>query len=375
MKSCGPAALSRRGFLAALPAAAGLAVEIAGLAAEITGKGRVFPPAVLRYADAATEFPVVRLTDPAHSSLLPPPFARAVARHSNFLLYASDMTGRYEAFRMEVKNGQSRQLTEAEDLDPGSLVLHADDRGFCYFDGNRLISVNLANLKTREVYRLSDGFEPGGVSISEDGQYAAVVERRAEVYRLQLVQMATGAATKLVECDEAISNPIPRPKRASILYTRGGGVWLADYDAQHNYRLRIAEGTTGPALWSPDGRTVLYLNYPEDAHKLHAIREFTPDANEDKMVANTSQFVQFGCNADASVFVGASGSKASPYVLLLVRSVHREMTLAEHRASDPAMVAPIFAPNSQRVFFSSDRHGKPAIYTMSVEKFVEETDG
>ena len=38
------------------------------------------------------------------------------------------------------------------------------------------------------------------------------------------------------------------------------------------------------------------------------------------------------------------------------------------------MVAPIFAPNSQRVFFTSDEHGKPAIYTMSVEKFVEETD-
>ena len=52
----------------------------------------------------------------------------------------------------------------------------------------------------------------------------------------------------------------------------------------------------------------------------------------------------------------------------------RELTLAEHRASDAHMVAPIFAPNSQRIFFGSDRDGKPAIYTMSVEKFVEETD-
>ncbi len=368
MKSCGPAALSRRGFLATLPAAA-------SFAAENTGKGRIFPTVAKRFPDAATEFQVVRLTDPAHTSRLLPHYARAVSRHSNFLLFVSDMTGRFEAFRLDLKSGQSRQLTEAEDLDAGSVCLLPDDRGFCYLDGNRLISANLANLKTREVYRVADGFERGGkLSVSEDGMYVAVIERKDATYRLQLVQMANGSASKLAECDEEIRDPIPRPKRASILYARGAGVWLADYDGSHNYRLRLAEGTTGQALWNPDGRTVLYLNYPEDKHQLHAIREFTPDANEDKMVATTSQFVGFGCNADASVFVGASGSKASPYVLLLVRAVHREMTLAEHRASDAAMVAPIFAPNSQRVFFSSDQHGKPAIYTMSVEKLVQETD-
>jgi oligogalacturonide lyase len=60
--------------------------------------------------------------------------------------------------------------------------------------------------------------------------------------------------------------------------------------------------------------------------------------------------------------------------LLLVRAVKRELTLAEHRASDPNMVAPIFAPNSQRIFFTSDQHGKPAIYTMNIERFVAETE-
>ena len=74
------------------------------------------------------------------------------------------------------------------------------------------------------------------------------------------------------------------------------------------------------------------------------------------------------------MFVGASGSKASPYVLLLVRAVQRELTLCEHRASDPAIVSPIFSPNSQNVFFSSDQHGKPAIYRIAVDKLVEATE-
>ena len=37
-------------------------------------------------------------------------------------------------------------------------------------------------------------------------------------------------------------------------------------------------------------------------------------------------------------------------------------------------MAPIFSPDSQRVYFQSDRHGKPAIYDMHIEKLVEKTE-
>jgi oligogalacturonide lyase len=143
-------------------------------------------------------------------------------------------------------------------------------------------------------------------------------------------------------------------------------LYLANFDGKQNYRLRVAEGGVGQALWSPDGRSVLYLGGS-------SLREFVPDSNEDRTVAETSQFAAFARNADASVFVGAGGSKVSPYVLLLVRAVKRELTLCEHRASNPAMVAPMFSPNSQQIFFNSDIHGKAAIYRMDVEKLVAAT--
>ncbi len=364
----GRATLSRRWFLASLAASP-------ALASEINGKGKVFPPALKRYADGATEFLVTRITDPGHSSLLPSPYARAIARRGNFLLCASDITGHWNAFRIDTKSGQSRQLTDAVDLDPSSLTLLPDDRGFCYFDGRQLMSASLSSLSARMVYQIEDGFERGhGLSVAEDGQYAAMVAHNGTVNRLLLIHMTTGLATTLVECAEEIRDPIPRPRRAAILYRRAGSVWLVNYDGKQDYRLRLAEGETGSALWSPDGRGVLYLNFPADPHKLHNLREFTTDSNEDRAIADTSQFVQFNSNADASVFVGASGSKASPHILLLVRAVKRELTLAEHRATNLAIVSPMFSPNSQRIFFGSDLHGKPAIYTMSVEKFVEETD-
>lgn len=355
-------ALSRRLFLS-LPAAC---------YAQTAGKGRVFGASVTRYADPATEFPVSRLTDPQYSSFLPAYPNRTIARNGSFLLYASDLTGRFEAFRLDLKSGQSKQLTDAAHLDPHSLVLLPDERGFCYVDEGRLVTSGLSNLRARNVCVAEN---IGALNVADDGLYAAAIQRDKSLYRMLLVQMATGAVTTLAESDEELRDPVPRPRRAAVLYYQGATVKLANYDGQQNYRLRLADGELGPAAWSPDGRSVLYLDYPPDPKKLNNIREFTPDTNEDKLVANTSQFVQFARNSDASVFVGASGSKASPYVLLLVRAVKREFTIAEHRASDPRMVAPRFAPNSQRVYFASDRHGKPAIYSMAIDKIVSETEG
>jgi oligogalacturonide lyase len=217
------AARSRRWFLSSIPAAAVAIRAAPGFAAELGAKGRHFPAATFRYADPSTEFPVTRLTDPAFTSILPACYNRPISKH-NFMLYASNVTGRFEAFRMDLKNGQSRQLTEAESLHPASLALFADGHGFCYADGARVMESNLSSMHEREVYRLPAGFECGGLSVAEDGLYAAVVERpvekKAGKYRLQLVNLAKGGAVKLAETDDEIRDPIPRPRRASILYQR-----------------------------------------------------------------------------------------------------------------------------------------------------------
>lgn len=357
--------MNRRWFLATLSSLPALAQKPGAL-----------PSAIFDYPDPATEFQIQRLTDPAYTSRLPAPYARAVGHRGNFMIYSSDATGRMEAYRMDGKSGASRQLTETDGLDPHSLTLTGDERSMCCLAGDRLLLVNLGNSHTREVYRIPQGYAAGsGLGVSEDGLVAALVERQGQNhYRLRLVQMKDGSAATLAEADEEMRDPIPRPRRASALYRRGKDLWLANDDAQQNYRLKLAEGETGTALWSPDGRAVLYLNYPSDAHRLHNLRAFTPDSNQDVALADTTQYVGFDPNADASVFVGASGAKATPYVFLLIRAAKRETALCEHRSSDPGSVQPVFSPNSQRVFFSSDRHGKPAIYSVKVDKFVEATD-
>jgi oligogalacturonide lyase len=302
-----------------------------------------------------------------------------MSRKGNFLIFASDRSasdasGSMQAYRLDLRSGQSRVLTDAENFDPACFTLLADERSFCYVDGGRLFSSSLTSLRPRQVYQAPEGYRPTALSITDDGLSAALVERKDSHYRLQSIRMTDGMAATLVEADEELSDPSPRPRRASVLYRRAGGAWLANLDGKQNYRLKLADGQTAAVAWNPDGRTALYLNVPADARKLRNIREFTPDTNEDKAVADTTQYACFERNADGSVFVGASGSQASPHVLLLVRAVHREFTLCEHRASNPAMVSPIFSPNSQAVFFGSDQHGKPAIYRIAVDRLVEETE-
>ncbi len=349
-------------FLAALPALAAVKPETR------------LPSDRKRYADPATEFEVLRLTDPGYTSILPVSRNRPVSRGGDALLYASDRDGTLQALRMDLKSGESAVLTSAKSMQPWSLTMLPGERALCYFDGGALTLMNLSNRKTHVVYEVPAGQECVSLSVSEDGMHAFLVEAKGVGSRLRLIPLMRGAATTVVESDGRLLDPRPRPKRAGILYRRDDAtLWLVNYDGQQNRKLRVGAGRVVRALWSPDGRTVLYLSIQEEPKRIHAIRECTPDTNADSLVALTTQFADFERNPDASVFVGVCGSLAQPHILLLVRQVKREFTLCEHKSSDARAVAAQFSSNSQRIFFQSDRHGKPAIYSMAIEKLVEQT--
>ena len=340
-------------------------------------KGAIFESDWRRYPDPATELDVYRLTDPSYRSTLPSYSNRIISRNSGFLLFCCDRGGSPQAFRMDLKTGETRQLTDRKDLDGSSLNLLPDGRSFCYFAGRTLCLANLGNLRDREIYAVPEEWERSpGLCVAADSAHAIFAERGGPGSRFRSVAWAQGAARTILETPEAIADPIERPLRGQILYRDGGqGVWLVNGDGRQNRRLKLAPGRIGPANWAPDGRTLLYLNYPEDPRQLNAIREHFPDDGTDKLIATTSQYVHFGFNRDSSVFVGASRNVASPVILILLRVTRRELTLCEHKASHPETVAPMFSPDAQRVYFQSDRDGKPALYSMHVERLVEKIGG
>ncbi len=324
--------------------------------------GAAFPSEQRRYPDPATELEVLRLTDPEHSAFLP---RHGASRRGNFLLYASDRGGSWQAYRMDLKTGESRAVTEAADLDPATLTLLPDDRSFVFCDGDTMRLGQLGG-RVRDIGTLTG--PAGELAVSEDGQFCSFVS--GTHVNLATLGAKPSIAT-LCEAPEPVSFTQIRPRRTQVLYLRKDGApWLVNFTGQGNRPLKLepVPGARSSTIdWTPGGRTLVYLRGSE-------MREHTPDENSDRTLAKTSQFAGFGMNGDSSVFVGASGSKASAYVLLLLRVTRREFTLCEHGAKDAASVRPVFTPNSQSVLFQSDRHGKPSIYRMRVEKLVDSTD-
>jgi oligogalacturonide lyase len=341
--------------------------------------GRIAAPEWKRYADPATELEVVRLTDPAFSSGMTAPHLRQFTRRGESLLYwserySADSPGARQAFLLDLKRGESRQLTQAAALDPFSLSFSSDDRGFVFFDGRSLQESPLASAHPREIHLVPENAARTGLTIAADG--AAIFSER-ENGRSRIVAVMRQQSRPIADTDREIEELMARPRHPEILYrTRGDNpFWLVNGDGSGKRQLKTEPGQTGSALWIPSGRTFIYLHIPDDQKELITLRENAPDDGTDRLLARTSQFISASPNADASVFTGASRSRATAYVLILLRVARRELTLCEHRASDPAMVKPVFAPDSQSVLFVSDRHGKPALYQVHVGRFVEETSG
>jgi oligogalacturonide lyase len=272
-------------------------------------------------------------------------------------------------------------LTDVAALDPFSLSLSPDEKAFYFFDGPALNATSLPNLQTKIVYTLPEGSTRMGMTVAADGSVLFAEGKPGDwrIVRIASAHSTPGTGTAIVRADTEIDLLLARPRRPQILYRTGGALWLANYDSSGKndgsakQPIRFEPGQIGEVLWTPSGRTLIYLYIPDDAKQLIALRENSPEENSDKQIARTSQFATVSPNGDSSVFTGASRSKASAYVLILLRVTRRELTLCEHHASDPAMVSPVFSPDSQSVFFVSDRHGKSAIYRVHVEKFVEAT--
>jgi len=328
-----------------------------------------------RYPDPSTEIEVLRLTDPAYESRMPAPPGRAVTANSGQILYASTRTGQWQAHLLSLRDGRSRLLTSAAALQPEALTLTYDDRAILFFDGPSLRLSPLAGLREQEVAQLRDGFErEAGPICAPDGLSYYFVEAAAGRSELRRLRRPSGEAETIAEGDKGILDPAPNPRRAMICWrTREGALFTSTIDGAGRRRVDTPEGRVLQALWSPDGQALLYLLQPDAPGRLAEIREQQLDARVDSLVARTSQFAAFSPNANASVFIGSSRSKVNPSILILLRITRRELTLCDHQATDPSHTAPVFTPNSQRILFQSDRHGRPALYAMDVERLLEKT--
>jgi oligogalacturonide lyase len=319
-----------------------------------------------RFFDPATETLVVRLTNPATSSLLPAASNRFVSSKRRFIIFSSDRTGRPTPFQLELRTGRLRQLAQTADLVPHSLCMEESERFLYFIDRGVVKEVALANLKIRTLAEEVSAFSTGKSS----SEFIIVRNGRLE--------QLGGAASTLADNVGSSFGPLLRPGGKGCFFARDvsieeGEFWYAPLPGAAMKPMLLAKGRLSNPIWSPDGHSLLFLREVQTNVLLSELHEVVPETGAEQRVASTSQFAAFAPNADASVFVGASRSRAQPNVMLLLRAVKRELTLCEHRASRPALVSPVFSPDSRRIYFQSDHEGKSALYSVNVELLVEPT--
>jgi oligogalacturonide lyase len=339
------------------------------IAAQTRRGGRVppLPPAkgeFIRYADPLTENPVVRLTMPIYESVLPEPGNRFVSSREGFLVCSTSRGGQMEPFHVNLRSGVLTQLAKAEQLTHRSLALDWSERNLYFIDSGQLRTVDL---RRRTAKTIADGITDFHMAGPRD----TIVVRRGE--NLQLISgnnISTTLATGVT------SRGLISPLGMGCVFCRRDGpeqheLWYAGLSEKPRL---MAEGRISCPRWRPDGQAILFLRQvPREAYVASELREVLLDGSPEHVISETGQFASFAPNGDGSVFVGASRSKAQPSIVLMLRTPRREMVLCEHRSKNAEAVSPAFSPNSQRVYFQSEREGNYCLYSVNVEPLVEKT--
>jgi len=142
---------------------------------------------------------------------------------------AADRTGQPQAFRIDLKTGEARQLTEVANWISRRWRFPPTAGHFCCLPGD-LCSTSAWPLCGSVKSTGFDGWERcPGMSLTPDGAHALFAERRGEGSRLRAVSLAQGISSTAIEARFAIEHPLARPGRDQILYRQTGrrsGWWM-----------------------------------------------------------------------------------------------------------------------------------------------------
>jgi oligogalacturonide lyase len=377
----------------------------------VNSKGTRLDMPEVEIEDPLTGRKMFRLTDPDVLFHLPHFHHRALSRKNDFILLGGELDGTRQIFEYDLERGRLTQLTEGPEVNTYSATFDNRERTLYYVQSNALIEAGSRGRGDHRVYEAEAGWRlTGHLGLTTNSDYAALVEMKDGDHRddpreqfekgprcrLRVVEIAGKTAPRtLVEEDRWLAWPQFQPGGLDVLYAHEGP-WgeiedrlrLISFDGKTDKALRPRSGEeeVGQEQWAEDGSHVYFVHFPDKTGRRATVRAVNPATGAEETISPCSAFGWMQVNPDASAFVGASRRASGPNVYVLFTKLKREVTLCEHSSSRkpyplpgggtdpyPAHPAPIMSHDSQWVYFTSDREGKPAIYRMKLEDLVSET--
>lgn len=368
--------------------------------------GDIFPPEWQTFDDPQTGVKIRQLTDyKAHSHHLyftNPGWYDGGKK----LLFGSDRCNQTNLFSMNLESGEITQLTDLEPARADFLFSSLNpcrDEVYFWHEGF-LVALDLQTLKTRQLYRVPDGYSVNMTNVTADGKYVCTgiyedLSKRFAVDLLhgyvgfeeywaakphsQIIRIKTddGSSEVVFEEDYWIGHVNTSPKNPNIItYCHEGPwhkvdhrIWGFDLTNERSWKIRPTDSgdQAGHEYWLADGEHVGYHGRYANGESFYGSIRY--DNSEQTESAFPGESMHFHSN-DLNFIVG-DGGRDNPHLLLWRFQNGRfegPRRILTHRGTFQVQqlhVHPRFSPDGKQILFTSDMTGYGQLYLAETPDF------
>lgn len=369
-------------------------------------KGDIYKNKIFKYNDEYTGKQVFRLTSPEYLSHHPYFYNKMFTNDSKNLIYASNMDGNRNYYKLNINTGESLQLTEGENVKDYCANLSHDDLYLFITRKETLIRLNLDSLDEEIIYENDSDVIGTGIGYSSDSRYVIKTQMKKSDYvppkvghtnlqeqwekkpecRIVMIDVENKKSKVIYEEKTWLGHPQIRPgDNSTIMFCHEGlwekvdaRIWLINADGT-NLRCakpRVGEEKIGHEFWLHDGSRIAYLFCSNDSitgsyfTDNDLITFLDPDTLKEEIISKCPAFCHFITSPDNKMIVGDSRSKEAAFVYIIDVESKELKKLCFHGtswkhtygSSQDAHVHPAFSPDQTMVVFTSDKDGLPCVY-------------
>ncbi len=322
--------------------------------------------------------------------------AQAFTSDDRYLVFSSNRSGAYQLYRVELRTGETAQLTRAERLANLSFSMHPDGRNVVYQDGSRLVQTDVPTGRETvliDFTRLIGGSRfSAGRTFSADGRYtSASYVDKAGVPRIALVDLHARAVEKTAAIENGTGGHLLICPADPYLVTY---VHLPDRQndmtlpMEQRARTMIADFRTGKSrpflimpygwratheYWTPDGERFYFHQKKVPGWVPASICSMKRDGSDWKTHFTSDFMLGHSMITHDTRHIVSDVQKPGDNPLILVdlkTGGHHILCWPDSSVrgghAKSAHVHPSFSRTGKYIAYTSDRTGAPQVYVVAV---------
>ncbi len=297
------------------------------------------------------------------------------------VIFLSERNGGFNLFSLDIETGSALQITERRNLGYFPFI-GWDGRRIIFGEGSNLWMTDMQSLEETKLLDVGEMIgravtRVGGTYQSYDGSRVVCFYEspgaggQKSSYGLVIYELDNGKSRVVVEGEQPVRHCQFCPLDSSlVLYAHEGKwetiqtrMWLVRTDGSDNHPVRkqIEGERVGHEFWANTSKTVYFTIYRGEESEIRTINLETQQ--EELVIAIDNCHVSID---PADRFIVADNNRGNADELFLIDLATKETRLLCY----PRMSwkngrfhpHPTFSPNSDRVIFTSDFEGTPAVY-------------